>query len=57
MEFTGERYVPCKETENQSIEREHWQRYYFAQRIFKKMQRFWILHVARAMEVIFWLKS
>ncbi len=34
MEFTGERYIPCKETENQPIEREHWQRYYFAQSIF-----------------------
>lgn len=36
MKFTGERYIPCEETENQSIEREHWQRYYFAQRLFDK---------------------
>lgn len=34
MEFTGERYMPCKETENQEIEREHWQRYYFARDFF-----------------------
>lgn len=31
MQFTGERYMPCAETKNQAIEREHWQRYFFAQ--------------------------
>lgn len=39
MEFTGERYFPCKETEGGFTEREHWQRYYFAQELFDKNSR------------------
>lgn len=38
MEFTGERYVPCKETENNIIEREHWQRYVFARDFLSEQQ-------------------
>ena len=34
MDFTGERYVPCEETQNQPIEREHWQRYIFSRTLF-----------------------
>lgn len=36
MEFTGERYIPCAETKNKAIEREHWQRYYFARDYFNE---------------------